>query len=144
MKRIVTVAAILMLCSFNGNATSKKDGQLSFSLVQAGGWTKAKDGVWVGKDMKCYKLDAYGKMQISRDAKTWVAAPNAMWQDKSGKWLTLENKVLKQSTDKQSWSIVKDARWVGGNGKSYKFDADMSLLVMSGGAKPAVTKKKTK
>jgi hypothetical protein len=53
-----------------------------------------------------------------------------MWQDKDGKWLKINNKMLVWSADGgKTWGDVPEWKWQASDGKWYKFDMDWTLWV---------------
>ncbi len=97
MKKLVLLASIVCF-AFTANATISKV-KISKVLVTATDWMKSKDGTW--QEMKggktvWYKLNAKdARVWMSMDGKKWDAVKDGMWQDKDGKWLKIDMKMLK-------------------------------------------------
>jgi hypothetical protein len=130
MKKLILMAGIFAFAA-NAGATVTSMANNN-SVVVAGDWHKSKEGTWEGMhDGKktWYKLNTKdASLWWSMDGKKWEAVKDGMWQDKEGKWLKIDNKMLKWSADGgKTWSDVPEWKWEGSNGVWYKFDKDWTL-----------------
>lgn len=136
MKKIVLLASVFCFAIAAKAATPSVSAATAVVITKAD-WAKAKDGTWEGMhDGKktWYKLNTKdASLWWSMDGKKWEAVKDGMWQDKDGKWLKIDMKVLKWSADGgKTWAEVPEWKWEGSNGMWYKFDKDWTLWSMEG------------
>ncbi|HEY6160826.1 MAG TPA: hypothetical protein VI112_06370 [Bacteroidia bacterium] len=134
MKKILLIAGLAVFALTAG--VSNSYATVRHSMTVGENWTKSTTGTWEGMNdgkKTWYKLNpADASLWWSMDGKKWEASKNGMWQDKDGKWLKIDNKMLKWSADGgKTWSDVPDWKWQGSNGMWYKFDKSWSLWQMS-------------
>ena len=125
MKKLILIAGLFGFAFTAGTATAAV--KTSYTVGTETDWKKAKDGAWEGMhDGKktWYKVNPKdASLWWSMDGKKWEAAKDGMWQDKEGKWLKIDNKMLKWSADGgKTWADVPEWKWESTNGMWYKFD----------------------
>jgi hypothetical protein len=136
MKKLILMAGIFCFATAAKSATTNVITGTHLEIIVED-WMKAKEGTWEGthENKKVwYKLNTKdASLWWSMDGKKWEAVKDGMWQDKEGKWLKIDSKMLKWSADGgKTWVEVPEWKWEGSNGMWYKFDKDWSLWSMSG------------
>jgi hypothetical protein len=134
MKKLVLFAGLFV---FAGAVSATESRNTNMNITVASEWHKSAEGTWEGMhDGKkvWYKLNSKdATLWWSTDGKKWDAVKDGMWQDKDGKWLKIDAKMLKWSADGgKTWAEVPEWKWQGTDGKWYKFDKDWTLWVNEG------------
>jgi len=134
MKKFIFMVAFATGSLLIASTATAKEEMLIVTGDNESKWMKADGGTWLGADKTWYKLNTKdATLWMSKDGKEWMSATNGMWQDKEGKWLKIDMKVLKWSADGgKTWVEVPDWKWEAPDGTWYKFDKDWTVWSMKG------------
>lgn len=130
-KTLLFMLAISLWMSTSASAQINNQTNKTTEMDNQQEWKKSKDGTWMGKDNRWYKLDENGTLWVARDKKNWESSKDGTWQDKDGKWYKVTNKKLMWSTDGVTWAEVSESKWKGPDGIMYKYNSsDGSIHTM--------------
>lgn len=136
MKKLVLLAGVCCF-AYASNAAKYKVNISTSAVATISEWAKSKDGTWEGKldDKRVwYKLNMKDlSIWCSADGTKWDIVKDGMWQDKDGRWLKINKKMLKWSADNgKTYVDVPEWKWEGTNGTFYKLDKTWGLWSMDG------------
>ncbi|MES2567719.1 MAG: hypothetical protein V4565_12680 [Bacteroidota bacterium] len=124
---IVCIILALMHLSFV-IPSDKKDGKLE-PIPAESAWIKSEVGIWIGNYNVWYKFDKKdNRIKLSYNKKKWTySSSEAVWHDRSDRWICRYNDKLMCSENGTIWKEVTNRTWQDIHGTWYRFDSSWDL-----------------